>query len=119
MLWSFNNEMFHYICTEPLTGAFLNFVMGFFFLSLFYRTIISYLLLSFFIVFLYLLRPSFAFVTVLVPIWAALIYFINEKYELFKVAVIFFKYSLISILPLILFCFLRFVIVGHFGIVSG
>jgi len=120
LIWNSTvSGMFKYVLTEPLAASFLNFTIGSMFLVLRQNKWKLYLLLGFFTFFLYQIRPGFSFVPVLVPFWALGTFYIMKKSSVSKLRRNFIIFSTITIVPLLLICILRLIVVGQFGVLSS
>lgn len=106
------------IMTEPWAASFMNLTLGFLLLTFRKRNWKLYLALGFSVFFLYQIRPNCAFISILLPFWAVLIAVIFDQYNFVKIRNIFFRYSVITIIPLFLFCLLRLIVVRQFGVVA-
>lgn len=109
---------FAYIMTEPLAASFLNLVLGALLYTFCSRNWKTYTMLGFFTFVLYQIRPNFSVTALLIPFWAVAVFFISKGFYFVQIRRIFLRYTAITIVPLFLFCFLRFSVVGQFGIVA-
>jgi len=118
LLWyKYAHHMFGYLFTENLAYSFLNFTLGAMFLAVCKRTYKAYLLLGFLSFSLYQIRPNLAYVSLLIVFWAILtsIVFDIKGVGRLKIGL---KFSFITLGPLLVFIFLRFLIVDQIGVVS-
>ncbi len=119
LLWdNADNYIFCDAGTEVFAAVFLQLTIGSMLLAIRnwnWKTAVSLGVSTFF---LYQIRPNFAFIPILVPLWAVGISVIKETFLLARARNIFFRFSLVTILPLFLFCLLRLLVVEQFGVVS-
>ncbi len=119
LLWDKTNFLaFRFIRTESLSATFLHLSVGSMLLAIRnwnWKTAVSLGVSTFF---LYQIRPNLSFIAILVPLWAVGISVIKEHFHLAQARNIFFRFSQVTILPLFLFCLLRLLVVGQFGVVS-
>ncbi len=109
---------FLWVETEVFATIFMNLAVGSMFLAIKkwnWKTITSLVIFTFF---LYQMRPNFSVIPLLIPFWAAGISVILQKFQWADVQRTALRFSLCTILPLMLFCLLRLLVVGQFGVVS-
>lgn len=106
---TFSHALYSYTAylSELLGISFVILAFSFFFLSLKKNNIFLYIAFSIFLFFSYQIRPGFV-VIVLFPIF----YYFFRNFK-FNIKVIFF-----SLGPLIIFLMIRFILIGHIGLVS-
>ncbi len=119
LLWDSSvYKIFPYIMAEPLAASFLHLSIGTMLLAVRRNDWKLYLALGFFTFTSYQLRPNLAHVPILIPFWAMGISLIMNGFDSVQIRRIFLRFSAITIVPLLLFCLLRLIVVGQFGVVS-
>src|SRR3989338_3270760 len=119
LLWDTTNyQKFSDVATEPFAATFLHLTIGSMLLAVRkwnWKTAVPLAVIAFLF---YQIRPNFAFIPMLIPFWAAGILVLNEGFNLARARNIFIRFSMCTILPLMLFCLLRLAVVGEFGVVT-
>lgn len=110
--------MFRYILTESLGATFLNFTIGALLFAIGSGTWKSYLALGVSTFTLYQIRPNLAFLPALIPLWAIGLSLVLDGFDPVRIRRVFFRFSALTLVPLLLFCLLRLIVVGQFGVVS-
>ena len=112
---SYNLYFFFKGWTELFSVSFIIFATSFFLLSLKYKKIYLYILTTFLLFYTYQIRPSFV---VYIFFFPSYIFFKNLLDKInFKIVLLnLIRISLLSILPFIIFIFLRMLITDHIGI---
>ncbi len=119
LLWDkANYQQFLDIKTEPFTAIFLHLAIGSMLLAVRKWSWRKAIPLGIIVFFLYQVRPNFSFVPILIPLWAAGISLIHEGFNWVRIQKILVRFSMFTIVPLLLFCLLRLAVVGQFGVVS-
>ena len=118
LLWNGTWLAFRYINSEPIGAAALNFTIGAMFIAFHNQSIKTFVVLLICTFFTYQIRPAFSFLAALIPVWAIIMILIKYNYNFYKLrrAVLFFSSA--TLLPLLLFCLLRLIMVEQFGVVS-
>ena len=119
LLWDESNyRQFMSVATECFAATFLHFTVGSLLLAVKRWSWKTAILLGVTVFSLYLVRPNFSFIPVLIPLWASGISIMREGFNRLRIQKVILRFSLCAILPLVLFCLLRLLVVGEFGVVS-
>lgn len=108
---------FNYILTEAPGAAFLNFSVALSVWAVCRKRWYCFLVLGVAVFFLFQVRTALAFACFLFPVWMAFLEW-AEKRGMRSVWGTFGKATLVTVLPLLAFAFLRLIVVGHLGITS-
>jgi len=110
-------KYFPQILTETNCASLLNLCFALSIIAFRKDKLIWYMYLLIISFLLFQTRTAFVFVSFLLPFWILLLCLIEkvDKCHLFK---IFKKFACVCILPIVFYVILRFLLVGHFGIVS-
>jgi hypothetical protein len=110
---------FGFVLTESFAATFLNLSLGAMLLSVISPNWKHYLLFAIFTFLLYQIRPNFAIIPVLVPLWMFIVpRLFSEKVSPCRAKRLALNFFLLGTIPLVTFCFLRLAVVGQFGLVS-
>ena len=117
LLWDqANYQQFLEIKPESFAAIFLHLAIGSMLLAVREWSWKRAIPLGIIVFFLYQIRPNFSFVPILIPLWAAGISLIHEGFDWVRIQRILVRFSMVGIVPLLLFCLLRLAVVGQFSI---
>ncbi len=110
-----------YVLTEVLASAFAIFSAGFLFVVVSgTRRWLAWIGLAFFVFLAYQVRPAYLFLSLLFPVLGSVLAALssNDRPLTLSWKALFVRITVATTVPLIVFCFLRLLVVGNFGLVS-
>lgn len=104
-----------FVMTETLALSFMNITIAALLLSVKSSKWIYQILFALTLFYMYQIRPNMSYVAFLVPFWAVCFEAVCKGYNFFRLKRTFLRFVLLSIFPLLIFGFIRYLYVGRYG----